>query len=346
MSSLRVALVGCGKIGQKHLQALVHRRMLELVATVDVDLEKASAAAVAFDATPYDSLDAALRDFPDLDAVIVATPSGSHRVLAEAALRSNKHVLVEKPMVLNAIDARALVELAEERHRVLAVNQFNRLLPSVALALETYRQGRLGRLVQGSVSVRLSHLQAYYDAAPWRGTRSMDGGILFNQAIHAMDILLQFSGPIAEAFAFSATLTHQIETEDTLVGVLRAESGALLSVEATTSVADSNLEERVVVIGDQGSLVIGPTLQQVASWRVPGDDEDAVREEINQAPARAGWHSHADALEDFARAVGERETPKLSGRSALHAIEVIEALLRSCEQKRPIAVSQPKEYQA
>jgi UDP-N-acetyl-2-amino-2-deoxyglucuronate dehydrogenase len=344
---LRVALVGCGKIGQKHLQALVHRRLFELVATVDADLDKASAAAVAFDAAPYDALDAALRDFPDLDAVIVATPSGTHRMLVETAFRSNKHVLVERPMALTAADARDLVEMAEERHRVLAVTQFNRLLPSVALALETYRQGRLGRLVQGGVAVRLSRLQSYYDAAPWRGTRSMDGGILFNQAIHAMDVLLQFSGPIVEAFAYGAILTHQIETEDTMVGVLRAESGALLTVEATTSVADGNLEERVVIIGDQGSLVLGPTIQQVQFWRVPGDDEDEIREEINQAPARAGWHSHADALEDFARAVGERETPKLSGRSALHAIEVIEALLRSAECGIPVALGQPaREHQA
>ena len=338
VSNVQVALVGCGKIGQKHLQALVHTKSMTLVATVDADREKAAAAAVAFDAAYYTSMAELFLAHPALDAVIIATPSGTHPPLAKEALNRDLHVLVEKPMALTAVDAMAMVRLAEQRRRVLAVTQFNRLLPVISLALETFREGRLGSLVEGGISVRWSRPQSYYDVAPWRGTRAMDGGVLFNQAIHALDILLQFSGPIREVFAYADTLTHQIEAEDTAVGVLRSEGGALLSLSATTSVAESNLEERITVVGSKGSVVLGPTVQQVEFWRVPEEDEDALKEEIGEAPARSGWQSHADALRDFERAIRTGSPPQLSGSSAVHVIRVIEALVTSAAQHRPVLV--------
>lgn len=340
LANLRVALVGCGKIGQKHLQALVHTKSIELIATMDMEPEKAAAAAVAFDAAHYSDVDTLFRSHPELDAVIVATPSGTHRRLVEAALDSHLHVLVEKPIALSSADAHAMVALARQRNRILAVTQFNRLLPTVTLALETFHEGRLGRLVEGGISVRWSRPQSYYDADPWRGSKAMDGGVLFNQAIHALDLLLQFAGPIQEVFAFAGTLTHEMECEDTVAGVLKAANGALLTVNATTSVAEANLEERITVVGSHGSLVLGPTVQEVEFWRVPDEDEDEIRQEVREAPARAGWQSHADALLDFEAAITNGRATRLAGDSTCAVIEVIEALLRSAETGQRIMLSQ------
>lgn len=338
MANLKVALVGCGKIGQKHLQALVHCPTVDLIATADIDREKSAAAAVAFDAAAYGDMDALLSQHPDIDGVIIATPSGTHRALAERALQNGKHVLVEKPFALTTADAKAMVRAAERAAKILTVTQFNRLLPTVALASEAFRHQRIGRLIEGGISVLWARPQSYYDAEPWRGMRAMGGGVLFDQAVHALDVLLQFTGPIAEVFAYSATLTHDIETEDTVAAVLRAESGALLTVNVTTSVAEANLEERVTVVGDAGSIVLGPTVQQIEFWRVPGDDEDEVRQEMNQSRSRSGWQSHLASLEDFERAVTSGLPTRLSGHSALHSIEVIEALMNSAREGRPMAV--------
>ncbi len=346
MSNLQVALIGCGKIGQKHLQALVHSKTVDLVATVDTDAEKAAAAAVAFDAAHYSDLESLAQHHPQLDGVIIATPSGTHRPLTEQALSHDWHVLVEKPMALSARDAQAMVETAAKRGRTLTVTQFNRLLPTVSLAMETFRQGRIGRLVEGGISVRWARPQSYYDAAPWRGTRAMDGGVLFNQAIHALDVLLQFSGPIAEVFAYAGTLTHHIEAEDTVAAALRAANGALLTINATTSVAETNLEERIVLVGDNGSMVLGPTVQQVEFWRVPEDDEDDVKQDVNQAPARSGWQSHADALMDFEQAIKTGRPSRLTGESAVHVIEVIEAIMRSAEEGQPVSLRSVEGRQA
>ncbi|MCY0897469.1 MAG: Gfo/Idh/MocA family oxidoreductase [Firmicutes bacterium] len=336
MANLRLALVGCGKMGQKHLQALVHAPSLELVATADANEAQAQAAAVAFDAAWYADLDVLLRHHPDVDGIIIATPTGTHRSLVERALEAGAHVLVEKPLALSVEDAMAMVQLAKQRERVLAVTQFNRLLPTVSRAMQAFHQGHLGLIIEGGIYVRWARPQSYYDAAPWRGTRQMDGGVLFNQAIHALDVLLQFSGPIREVFAYSGTLTHAIEVEDTVAAVLRAENGGMYTVGATTSVANNNLEERIVLVGQQGSIVIGPTANQIEAWRVPGDDEDQVKDMLNRAPQRPGWQSHLDALADFERAVKWGLPSQLSGDSAIHTIQVVEALLHSAEVGQPV----------
>lgn len=338
MANLRIALIGCGKLGQKHLQALVRFKRMTLVATVDPVIDKAQAAAVAFDADAYGDVQTLWHEKPDLDAVIIATPSGTHRTLVEEALDHHVHVMVERPLALSVHDASEIVDLARQTNRIVAVTQLDRFAYSVELALDAFRQGRLGSLIEGGMAVRLSRPQSYYDAEPWRATRSMGGGILFNQAIHALDILLQFTGDIDEVFCYTATRTHRTECEDTLVATLKTRDGALFSINATTSVADSNLEERIALIGEQGSIVLAPTLQQVEYWRLADEDEEAVRQNVNQIPARSGWQSHLDALQDFAQAIERGGGTKLSAASVLPVIRVIEELERSAAEHRAVAL--------
>lgn len=338
MDHIRVALVGCGRIGQRHLQAIIHCPEVELAATVDPDLDRAAAAAVAFDAASFPDVTSLLAKMPDLDGVIVATPSGTHRALTEQVVKAGLNVVVERPMALSSADAKAMAAAASLARRVLAVNHFDRLLDTVSSAFRVFREGRLGRILEGGVSVRLSRSQSYYDSTRWRGTRAMDGGVLFNQTAHVLDVLLQFSGPIAEVFAYTGTLTHNIESEDTAVGVLKAANGGLFTVNATTSVYAQDLEERLVLVGETGSISLGPTLKRVEAWRVESDDEDSLKERVNQVAQRPSWQSHLEALRDFCRAVTQGETSQLSGQSAVAVVEVVQALIESSHEGRAVKV--------
>jgi UDP-N-acetyl-2-amino-2-deoxyglucuronate dehydrogenase len=335
LDTVRLALVGCGRIGQRHLQALIHCAGVDLAAVVDHNADKAEAAALAFDAVAYTDVSSLLKNSDMLDGLIVATPSSTHRSIAEAGLRAGLNVLVERPLALCVEDAQALVDLARSHDLRLAVSHFNRLVPSVSHALDTLRAGRLGRLVGGSAALRWSRPQSFYDAASWR---RRDGGVLFNQALHLLDILLHFSGPIREVFAYADTLTHHIESEDTATAVLRAENGALLTLNATTSVHHTDLEERLVVIGDMGSVVLGPSLHQVQAWRVAGDDEESLKAGSGQTAQRASWQNHLEALEDFVSAIRGDHPLQLSGESAVYVVRIVQALLRSAEEGRPIRV--------
>ncbi len=337
--AIRTALIGCGKIGQRHLQALVHQNAIDLVATVDINQEQAEAAAVAFDAAAFtDTLE--MLDHADIDAAIIATPSGLHRDLALQVIERGKHVMVEKPLALAYHDAKAIVDAAQAHKVIAVVTQFNRLLPTIEKLLQAHQDGRLGRIVDAGVAVRWSRPQSYYDEAPWRGTFQMDGGVLFNQAIHAIDVVLQIMGPVAEVFAYTATLTHQIEAEDSVAGTIRFKSGVLATVAATTCVPKTNLEERLTIVGENGVVVIGPTVNKVDTWRVGDDDEEDVRQKLLDLPSRPSWQSHHDALEDFADAILQGNKPRLDAASALNGIAVVEGLMRSGREGRVVKMSE------
>ncbi|PSR23072.1 MAG: gfo/Idh/MocA family oxidoreductase [Sulfobacillus acidophilus] len=337
---MRVALIGCGKVGHRHLQALVHDPLVDLLATVDTDPAKAAAAAVAFDADSFADVDALLAQHRHLDGVILATPSGTHRRLTEQLLNAGLNVLVERPMALDADDARAMVATAKQASRVLAVTHASRLLPSVARALDVFERGQMGEVIEGAVSVCWSRPQSYYQSAPWRGTRRMDGGVLFNQAIAALDVLLQFCGRIDEVFAYAGTVTHEIESEDTAVGVMRADTGGLFTITATTSVHDNDLEERLTLMAKTGTVVFGPTLRQIEHWHVPDEDEDEVRQALNDPTVPPSWKGHLEALEDFRQAVQSGVACRLSADSTVHTIEVVQALMQSAQTGCPVKIGE------
>lgn len=339
MDTVRLALVGCGRIGQRHLQALIHCPGVELAAVVDRDAEKAAAAAVAFDAVSGTDLGEVLESSLALDGLIVATPSGTHRAVANQGLRAGLHVLVERPLALSAEDAQDLVDVARSRDRHLAVSHFDRFIPTVSRALKALHDGRLGRIVEGSASVRWSRPQSFYDRSSGRGTREMDGGVLFNQAIHLIDALLQFSGPIHEVYAYAGAITHQMESEDTACALFRAENGSFFTLNATTSVYHTDLEERLAVIGDLGAVVLGPSLRRVDAWRIDGDDEEVLKEETGEASQRPSWQNHLASLEDFTRAIRGEAPLMLSGESAVYVVRVVQSLLLSARQGVPVRVA-------
>ena len=140
------------------------------------------------------------------------------------------------------------------------------------------QDGRFGRLSHGVATVRWNRTQKYYEEAPWRKTREMDGGVLLNQAWHALDLLLWFMGPVSKVQGMTSKRLHDIETEDIALVTLEFESGALGVVEATTNVYPRNLEQTVSVFGEKGTVILGGSrIDALRVWRVEGDkDENGV----------------------------------------------------------------------
>ena len=341
--AIRIGLIGCGKIGQKNLQALARLPAATLVATCDTDRERAEAAGVPFDATAYER-PADLIRHEGLDAVIVATPSGFHPQQAMEAMEQGLDVLVEKPLALSIGVARQLTRFAEDAGIILAVTHFNRLLAAPAELLSLVRAGALGTPLSGGVAVRWARPQAYFDEANWRGTRALDGGMLFNQAVHALDLAVEVFGPAGEVFCYADTKTHAIEAEDTVAGAVRFRGGALVTVAVTTSVPHTNLEERLTVVGSEGVAVLGPTAAELAVLRTADADRDAgVLRALAERPAEPTWASHQQALEDFFEAIATRRPPLLSAASTLDALHLVDALTRSAAEHRPVTVEKSEE---
>lgn len=194
---LKFALVGLGRAARHHLMALrvqQKKGRAELIAVADANQAAADKAlhthAKAYfkDVPIYASLGEILEHCQP-DVVAITTPSGSHKALAMEALAAGCHLLVEKPIAMSSDDAREICEAAEKAGKRVALGHVYRYFPLVDQVQHDLKVGRFGRIYYGTVQVRWGHDQAYYDSAPWRGTRAADGGVVMNQSVHALDLM-------------------------------------------------------------------------------------------------------------------------------------------------------------
>ncbi|HTU17937.1 MAG TPA: Gfo/Idh/MocA family oxidoreductase [Gemmataceae bacterium] len=349
MSSSKIgfAVVGCGMIARFHARALAEVPDARLAALVSRREEnaRAMAAELDLDCTVATDLNAVLAR-PDVQAIIVTTPSGAHLEPAVDAAKAGKHVVVEKPLEITTQRCDQIID-ACNRHGVKLCTIFpsrfgdaNRTLKSAVEA------GRFGRLTLGETTCKWWRSQAYYDEGGWKGTKALDGGgALMNQAIHNVDLLLWMMGDVAQISGFTATLAHErIEVEDTAVACLRFANGALGVIQATTGVYPG-LPKTIAVHGDRGTVVIEQ--DDVLRWELtPETPEDrAIKERFAQKTGASGGSSnpaaishvgHARQLADFVRAIQSNTAPLVDGREGRRAVAVIEAIYQSAATGRTV----------
>ncbi|MDQ2871177.1 MAG: Gfo/Idh/MocA family oxidoreductase [Acidobacteriota bacterium] len=340
----KAALIGCGRIGQRHAAILGASPRSELVATVDVRLDKAGELAGRHGGLPYSDLERMLRaESPDL--LSVCTPSGDHGEQVLAASRAGvANVLVEKPMALTLSDADAMIaECDRNGTRLFVVKQNRYNLPILKLK-SALDEGRFGRLVLGTVRVRWCRRQDYYDQAPWRGTWAMDGGVFSNQASHHIDMLLHTMGDVQSVKAMSATRLVRIEAEDTGIAVLKFSSGALGVIEATTAARPKDLEGSISILGEKGTVVVGGfAMNEMTLWsfETPTEEDARVLETSRTNPPDVygfGHHAYYEAAFD---AMDAGAKPAVDGREGRRSLEVITALYESIESGREISLPLP-----
>jgi len=295
-----------------------------MTAVADNDLKKANATAQRFNCQAYDDYHKLLAD-PNIEAVIIATPSGLHTQMAIDTLNAGKHAVVEKPMAMTPEQADAMLIAAQKAKRILTTVLNNRFLPASTLLKRAIDQGLLGKLISGSASVYWYRPQTYYNEAAWRGTRSMDGGVLLNQAIHHIDLLLYYMGNVKNLEAYRATSGHDIEVEDTAVAIMQFENNAIGTISATTCAYPKNLEETITIIGEKGSLVLGgPKLNGFRTWQVDG----IAPHDVAEVPK---WYGHYKVIEDVSKAIIEQREPLIKSADGKRALELIWRIMANCQ---------------
>src|SRR5262249_55959409 len=234
---------------------------------------------------------------PDVQAVIITTPSGAHRESALAAAKAGKHVVVEKPLEITSERCDQIID-ACDRHGVKLCTIFpSRFGDANRTLKDAVEAGRFGRLTLGETTCKWWRSQAYYDDGGWKGTKALDGGgALMNQAIHNVDLLLWMMGPVTHISGFTATLAHErIEVEDTAVACLRFANGALGVIQATTS-AHPGLPKMIAVHGDKGTVVVEQ--DDVLKWELtPERPEDvSIKTRFAQKVGASGGSADPKAI--------------------------------------------------
>lgn len=354
MKTIKTAVIGCGKVGHFHAQALQRCEGSELTACYARSGEKAAAFAAQYHIRPYTDLAQMVRE-TGVEAAAICTPHPAHAALAVECCRLGVHIAVEKPLAATLEDCDAILSAARENGvtgTTICQRRFYRPALRIRQAIDA---GKLGTPILGTVNMLGWRDMAYYHSDPWRGTwRGEGGGVLINQAPHQIDLLLWYMGEVQELYGMWDTLNHPgLEVEDTAAAVIRFKSGAMGNIVVSNSqnpalfgnvrVHGSN-GASVGVQTDGGAMFIagvsGITEPPVNDlWTVPGEAEllPRMKEEDSAFFADTDMvYYHQAQLADFLDAVRTGRAPLITLEDGRRTVELITAIYRSQRDRRPV----------
>lgn len=341
---IRFGIVGCGRISERHFQALeAHKDDAEIVAVCDVEPVHLKSAANLTGGRPYSDLETMLAQ-SSAEVVILCTPSGLHSKQAIAVARSGGHVVTEKPMATRWRDGIAMVDACDEAGVYLFVVKQNRRNSTLQLLKRTIEAGRFGRIHLVHLNVFWTRPQEYYDSDSWRGTWEFDGGALMNQASHYVDLLDWLIGPVDRVQAMTGTLGRNIEVEDSGVLNIRWRSGALGSMAVTMLTYPQNMEGSITIIGETGTVRVGGiAVNEIEHWQFaePHPDDDLVKSASYETPSVYG-PGHPLYYENVIESLRGEALPQTDGREGLRSLELLIAAYLSARDGHSVAL--PLEY--
>ena len=348
MKRLRLGIIGTGGIAKAHAYAVKNCENAQLVAVHDVVAERAEAFAKEHNCEAESDF-AHFLGRSDIDAVTIATPSGTHLDCAVPAAQAGKHILCEKPLDVTVEKIDRIIEACDANKVTLACVFQNRTNQNIQGIRKALAAGRFGKLLLVSFQAKWYRSQEYYDSAAWRGTRELDGGgALMNQAVHFVDILCYLAGRAKSVYAFTDTMTHKnIEVEDNAVACVRFANGAMGTIEASTSCAPG-FPRRLAVSGDRGSVVMVD--DELTRWEfLDKADEDekilaegAAGDQLkggHSDPLAIGFEGHRRQVQDFVDAVLEGREPFVPGREGRLAVELICGIYESSRTGKLVTFS-------
>ncbi len=256
MGKVKFAIVGCGRIAQRHAEHISN--FSELVAVCDIVNEKAISLGEKYNAKYYFSIDELLSAEQEIDVISICSPNGLHAEHSIKSLNAGFHVLCEKPMAINVHDCGLMIQAAEKNNRRLFAIKQNRFNPPVAAVKNAIDDGVFGKIYSIQLSCFWNRNEDYYMDS-WKGSKDMDGGTLFTQFSHFVDLLYWMIGDVKSANAITRNFHHEqiIEFEDTGVVTLEFYNGVIGTINYTVNSFGGNMEGSLTIFGENGTVKIG-----------------------------------------------------------------------------------------
>ncbi len=334
---IRFALIGCGTIANKHVTALSRFSDAEIVGGYDVDFNLGNTFAEKHSIPAFKNVEEMIEK-TDPHVLNILTPSGKHAENILELIHYNRHFVVEKPLALRLDQIDRILKECDEKGLKLFVVQQNRFNPPVQKLKEALDKERFGKLVLGTVRVRWSRNQDYYDQKSWRGTWAFDGGVLTNQASHHIDMLIWMMGEAESVVAKTATRLVNIEAEDTGLAILKFKNGALGVIEATTATRPKDLEGSISILGEKGSVEIGGFfLSELKTWNfTESDDMDTdIWDKYAKVPEERAWN-HTEFFKDVINSLRNDKKGLIDGLEGRKSVELINAIYESAETGKEV----------
>lgn len=334
------AVVGCGNIGKRHCSILKNMQEAELVAVYDAVKERADNFAQEFNVKAYYDY-AELLANNEIDFVNICVPSGLHAEQCIKAAAAGKHIICEKPMALSVEDCDKMIEAAAKNNVKIFVVKQNRYNEPVQKLKEAIDKGKMGKIYLLTANILWNRNEEYYKEASWRGTQALDGGALMNQSSHFVDLLNWLGGNVKSVYAKMDTISHDIETDDTGIVILKFENGSLGNIIYTTCVYDKNMEGSITILGTKGTVKIGGQyLNKIEHWNVEGIPKPEIVEQINPNLYSGGYQGSAASHDKFFQNVIDvmkgKTNSTVIGSDGKKAVEIILAAKKSAETRQEV----------
>lgn len=267
MSKLKFAIVGCGRIAARHAEHI--STFGELIAVCDLKKERADDFASKYSCNAYYNIEDLLITENSCEIISVCTPNAFHAEHSIKSLESGKHVLCEKPMALSVKDCENMITVAEKSNKRLFVIKQNRFNPPISALKKVLEEKRLGNIYSFQMNCFWNRNKNYYKNSDWKGSKKLDGGTLFTQFSHFIDLLYWLLGDIKSVSALTRNYAHKgiIEFEDTGVAAVEFENEVIGTLNYTVNSYEKNLEGSITIFGEKGTVKIGGQYLNVLEYQ-------------------------------------------------------------------------------
>jgi len=335
MDKVKFAIVGCGRIAERHAEQIMQKA--NLLAVCDINHQKADQFGEKYDAKVFYNIDDLLSDESFIDVISVCTPNGLHAEHTIKAFRKGFHVLCEKPMAINVFDCGEMIKEAERANKRLFIVKQNRYNPPVQAIKKALDENRLGRILSLQLNCFWNRNAEYYSQSNWKGTRKLDGGTLYTQFSHFIDLLYWFFGDVKNVEAITKNYIHDpIEFEDSGVAVLEFYNGIIGTINYNVNSYAGNMEGSLTIFGEYGTVKIGGQYlneleyQNIRNYTIenlpPGNPPN------NYGRYVGSMSNHDKVYENVLEVLQNKGIIATNGYEGLKSVEIIDKIYSSAKK--------------
>lgn len=329
---VKFVVLGCGHIGKRHASMVLRNPECELVALIDKKPKESLDLGELSSFPFYNSLEALLDENLDFDVINVCTPNGLHAEQSKKAIERGYHVVVEKPMGLSKDNCERVIYTALKHTKQVFCVMQNRYSPPSVWIKDVVDNQLLGEIFIVQLNCYWNRDQRYYDQSDWKGTAKLDGGTLFTQFSHFIDIMYWLFGDIKNIQGKFADFSHKNLTEFEDSGFVNFEfiNGGIGVLNYSTAIWNENLESSMTVIGEKGSIKIsGQYMNEVEYCKIEGYEmpELAASNPANDyGPYKGSAANHHHIIENVVDSLKNRNVPTTNALEGLKVVEIIQRI--------------------
>lgn len=335
---IKFAVVGCGHIGKRHAEMVRRNPESELVAMCDSRPE-GELGVESFEIPFFSSIDELLNSSLEIDVMNICTPNGLHSEQSSKALDKGIHVVVEKPMGLSKANCEKVIFKALRSNKHVFCVMQNRYSPPSEWIKSMVEEKKLGDILMVQLNCYWNRDARYYKEGGWKGTSDLDGGTLFTQFSHFIDIMYWLFGDITNIQGKFKDFTHRDNTDFEDSGLISFDfvDGGMGCLNYSTAVWNKNLESSMTIVGTKGSVKIGGQYMNEVEYCNVEDYEMPTLEASNPpndyGPYKGSAANHHYIIENVVDTLKGRTTATTNAMEGLKVVEIIERIYKERDKQ-------------